>query len=227
MLVLCAVASMLAGAGLADLGPVPADTVRVYLVRHGQAFTNLAKPPDLPPDQLDRLTPVGLGQARAVAGALRGRGIELVLSSPAGRARETATIVAAAAGIAAPTVELRLRPLDLGRGPGGRALDWDERIADWKAGRDPVPDGGESLEQVGQRVFDLATSLRAGHAGRSVVFVAHSEVLGAFVGLLRGTPAAGRYPPGIDLGSITVADVGPDGLPTLRLVDHMPEAPAR
>jgi len=222
MLGLCLFCSLVAAAGLGDLGPVPAGTVRVYLVRHGQAFTNLDDPPALPPDQLDRLTDLGRTHAQSAARALLGRDIALVISSPAGRARETAELIATRLGAGAVRIEPRLRPLDLGRGPEEGPLDWDARIAEWKAGRDPAPPGGESLEQVGKRVLELVESLRRDHAGRSVVLVAHSEVIGSFAGLLRGTPAARRYPPGIDLGSITVVEAAGAGLPALRLTNSVP-----
>jgi probable phosphoglycerate mutase len=222
MLGLCLFGSLVAAAGLGDLGPVPAGTVRVYLVRHGQAFTNLDDPPALPPDQLDRLTDLGRTHAQSAGRALLGRDIVLVISSPAGRARETAELIATRLGAGAVRIEPRLRPLDLGRGPEKGPLDWDARIAEWKAGRDPAPPGGESLEQVGKRVLEVVESLRRDHAGRSVALVAHSEVIASFAGLLRGTPAARRYPPGIDLGSITVVETAGAGFPTLRLTNSVP-----
>jgi broad specificity phosphatase PhoE len=55
---------------LAALGPVPIRTVRVYLVRHGQALSNLEPPPppSAAPQGLDHLTPLGEAQARAEVG---------------------------------------------------------------------------------------------------------------------------------------------------------------
>src|SRR5262245_55547358 len=114
----------------ASLGPVPADAVRLYLVRHGQAYSNLDPEPDLPPDKLDRLTDLGREQARRVARFLRGTAVAELLTSPAGRARETAEEIRTALGLEAARVEPALRPLELGRGPDGAPLDWDQRIAD-------------------------------------------------------------------------------------------------
>ena len=214
-------------AGLGDLGPVPADAVRVYLVRHGQAFSNLDPTPDLPPEKLDRLTATGVGQAERAGRALRGRGIRVVLSSPAGRARETADAMGRLLDAREVRVEPRLRPLELGRSDTGQPLDWDARIAFWKDGRDPSPPGGESLADVGGRVLDLVKSLRPEHRGGSVVLVAHSEVIGSFVGLVGRVPPARRYPPQIDNASITVVDMA--DWPLLLLTSHVPaeaKAPA-
>lgn len=204
------------------LGPVPADTVRVFLVRHGQAYSNLDPAPDLPPEQLDRLTDLGREQVKAAARFLAGQRIAAVATSPAARARESADELRTALGLAAARVEPALRPLELGRARDGSPLDWDQRISEWEAGRDaPVP-GGETLEQVGERVLGAVRSMQAEHAGKSVVLVAHSEVIGAFVGALQGTPGAKRWPPKIRNGSLTVVEAGPHGPPRLRLADHVP-----
>jgi probable phosphoglycerate mutase len=229
-----AVASLLADP-LAALPAPPAGGLRVYLVRHGQALSNLDPEPDLPKEQLDHLTGLGQQQSEKAGAALRGHGISAVWTSPASRAQETATLMANALGASPPKIEARLRPLELGRGADGAPLDWDARIADWEAGRDPSPPSGESLAQVGDRVADLVGSLAASSpaeaktgalAGRpqSVVLVAHSEVIAAYLGRVRGTPPPKRWPPTIANGSITVVDVTALG-PREILLNHRPGEP--
>jgi probable phosphoglycerate mutase len=229
-----AAASLLAPP-LSALPAPPASGVRVYLVRHGQALSNLDPAPDLPKEQLDHLTELGKRQAEKAGAALRDLGIGAIWSSPASRARETAALVASALGMPPPQVESRLRPLDLGRAPDGAPLDWDARIVDWETGRDPVPPQGESLAQLGDRVADLVASLagasssetKAGAKGpgtRSVVLVAHSEVIAAYLGRVRGTPPPKRWPPAVANGSITVVDVTAAGAREV-LVNHRPGEP--
>src|SRR5512145_97925 len=94
---LCAAASLavLLASGPAGLGPVPEGSLRVYVVRHGQAFTNLTPPPEMTPEQLDRLTELGHAQSRASADALRGRAVSLIVTSPRGRTQDTATVLRA------------------------------------------------------------------------------------------------------------------------------------
>jgi len=207
----------------ADLGPVPVEQVRVFLIRHGQAYSNLDPTPDLPPAQLDRLTDLGHSQSRRAGLALKGHGVALVLSSPAGRARESADELSAALGAGVARMDARLRPLELGRTPAGHPLDWDAREAEWAAGRDPQPDGGESLDQVGRRVQELVTNLAKDHRGASIVLVAHSEVIGAFLGLVAGTPAPRRLDASsVRNGSITVVEAGAAGPEHLVLLDYVP-----
>ena len=214
-----------AGDALDGLPATHSGGLRVYLVRHGQALSNLDPAPDLPPERLDHLTELGTRQAEAVGRSLGGRDISAVYSSPASRARETAVAVARVLGIEAPSVETRLEPMLLGHAPDGRTLAWRERIAEWEAGRDPTPAQGESMERVGDRVGELVRALARSRRGTSVVLVAHSEVIGAYLGHVRGTPPPKRYPPGLAHGSITVVDVLATGAETIRLANHVPAAP--
>ena len=210
---------------LPALPPLEKGTLRVYLVRHGQALSNLDPTPDLPPEKLDHLTELGQKQADRAGRALLGKGISLVLTSPASRARETAVRIASALDAPKPTVEPRLRPFALGQGKNGKPLDWDDRIADWRAGYDRSPTGGESIEQMGTRVAELVSALAKERGDRSVVLVAHGEVIGAYVGHLRRIPPTERYPWDIANASITVVDTGADGRSRLRFSNHRPPEP--
>jgi probable phosphoglycerate mutase len=205
---------------LAALGPVPAGTVRVYLIRHGQALSNLEPPPSAAPRGLDHLTPLGEAQARKVGEILAGQGVKLVLTSPAGRAKESAEKIAAALG-AAP-IRARLRPLELGTDASGKPLSWDDRAKQFAAGRDPAPPGGESMAQVGERVMALVKGLRVEAPAASAALVAHGEVIAAFIGEVQGMPPPKRYPPRLANGSITVVEACPDGSVTLLFANHVP-----
>jgi probable phosphoglycerate mutase len=207
---------------LAALGPVPAGTVRVYLIRHGQALSNLEPPPSAAPRGLDHLTPLGEAQARKVGEILAGQGVKLVLTSPAGRAKESAEKIAAALGAAPIRVEARLRPLELGTDASGKPLSWDDRAKQFAAGRDPAPPGGESMAQVGERVMALVKGLRVEAPAASAALVAHGEVIAAFIGEVQGMPPPKRYPPRLAHGSITVVEACPDGSVTLLFANHVP-----
>ena len=229
MLAAVGIGLLAANPAVADdpLGGLPAihsGALRVYLVRHGQALSNLDPAPKLPPERLDHLTELGASQAEAVGRALQGRGVSSVYSSPAMRARETAEAVARGLGVRTPDVEARLEPMALGHGPDGRALAWKDRVAEWEAGRDTSPAGGESMQRMGQRVSEFVKALARSRRGASVVLVAHAEVIGAYLGDVRDTPPARRYPFGLANGSITVVDVAATGAETIVLANHVPAA---
>lgn len=220
-----ALAAFPAAAGddaLAGLPELHSGGLRVYLVRHGQALSNLDPPPELQPAELDHLTELGRRQAEAAAKALAGSGARAVFTSPATRAKQTADLMAGALGVPSPGVDARLGPMELGRAADGRSLEWKERIEAWRAGHDPAPRDGESMARVGHRVGELVRALARSRRGQQVVLVAHSEVIGAYLGHVRGTPPAQRYPPGIANGSISVVDVGPTGYAQVRLAGHLP-----
>jgi len=204
----------------AGLGPVPSDAVRVFLVRHGQALSNLDPAPKLPPEQLDRLTDLGRIQSQRAAEALRSVRLERILTSPAGRARDTAREIGTLLGLPV-DVEPRLGPLALGAPPPGYDDAWDWRIAEWEAGRDPSPEAGESMQAMGRRVLELVQSLAA-KPGRGLVLVAHSEVVTAFVGELMGTPPAKRWPPSVPNGSVTAVEARAGARPRLLLAAYVP-----
>jgi probable phosphoglycerate mutase len=200
--------------------PVPAGTLRVLLVRHGQALSNLKPTGREPTRDLDHLTPLGRQQSRAVGEALKGVAAA-VMTSPAGRARESAAEIAAAAGGLKVTVDERLRPMALGVSAAGAPLAYDARLADYAAGRDPTPRDGESFAGVAERVLAAARAARDAKAERAVVFVAHSEVIGSLVNALK-PPAGARDLPPIGNGSISLLEIAADGSPTLLFVNHLP-----
>jgi len=212
----------LLAAGPADLGPVPDGALRVFVVRHGQAFTNLTPPPELPPDQLDRLTLLGHAQAKAAAAALKDRGVTLIVSSPKGRAQETAEELRAT--LAVPIrVDERLRPLEMGKSAGGGALEWSDRMKDWSAGRDPVPSSGESLEQLGLRVLQLVSELKREQAGHSVVFVSHGELIGNLLGMIEGQTLDGRFEVRLANASISAIEARAASVPRLLFTNFVME----
>jgi broad specificity phosphatase PhoE len=83
---------------------------------------------------------------------------------------------------------------------------------------------GEPVERVGERVDHLVRALARSRRGTGVVLVAHGEVLAAYLGHVRGTPAPKRDPK-VANGSITVVDVAPTGRATIRLENERPAAP--
>ena len=173
----------------------PAEVLRVYLVRHGQAFSNLDPRPDLPADQLDRLTALGHEQASETGRALALRQPALVLTSPAGRARETAEeIRQAAAGVTVRT-EPRVRPQE----------------------------DDESPAQVAERVLRAVRDERKRHRGHAIVVVAHSEVIGAFLALVRSESGATAEPVTVRNGSVSLVELGAHGKVELVFANRLPD----
>jgi broad specificity phosphatase PhoE len=120
-----------------------------------------------------------------------------VVTSPSRRAHETATAIAAAAGIAHVTVDDRWREADFGVAEGLTfealervAPDLARRLADGETGID-WPDG-ERADALAGRVAAAWRDLLA--ADGDVVVVSHAGPLRIAIGL-----ATGRRPDGVDL----------------------------
>lgn len=152
----------------------------ILLARHGRTASNAAglllgrADPDL--DELGRGQAMQLGEAIAAGGS-----VDLVLTSPLARTRQTAAAVAAATG-ATVEVDDRLVELDYG--------DWDQRPlseiaseewARWRRDIDFAPPGGESLRQVGARVAAAMEDLASTAQDATVVAVSHVSPIKAAV----------------------------------------------
>jgi|GEM_PF-5163715 len=169
--------------------PAPTEASRpapisVCVMRHAEAYSNLEEPPAGMADaDLDALTDAGKAQARAARSKLPAS-VAIVWSSPRNRTRQTA----AALGLAGAAVQVvpELAPL---RGD----MPWSERVAAWKAGRDPRPARGESLDDGRRRIAAALARLGAMlEPGEAAVLVTHSDLAPVIVGQLKGTPLLER-----------------------------------
>lgn len=150
-------------------------STRLFLIRHGETDWNVegryqgqADPP---------LNDQGLRQARSLARRLQGRGLEVLYTSPLLRASATAEILSGLLGVPL-RVDARLMEINLGRWQGRLATDIACEDSDlfrrWH--REPwavLPPGGESLDQVRDRVFAAADEILAGCRGQCVGVVSH------------------------------------------------------
>jgi broad specificity phosphatase PhoE len=157
----------------------------VVLVRHGETEWSRAGRhtgrTDVP------LTEQGRRQAEAVGAALRDRDFALVLTSPLGRALETCRL-AGFGERAQPRDELM--EWDYGAYEGRTTAEVREERPGWTLWRDGVP-GGETIEQVGQRVDRVLDEIRA-LDGEALLF-AHGHVLRVLTARwLELEPDAGR-----------------------------------
>lgn len=209
-------------AGLVASGLAPGaaahepQPVKLLLVRHGFALSNVQpRPAGLSDEQLDHLTDEGRAQARAAGRALATLKPVLVVTSPAVRALETAREIAAVLGAIEVQLDPRLRPMEMGTDQAGLPLAWEVRQAAFREGRDPRPLAGESLADVAARVKALGEEMAARFGGRSVVLVAHSEVIGPFAATAGGKTAAAELLPRIPNGSVSTVELALGAAPRL------------
>ncbi len=157
-----------------------------WFMRHGETDWNrdglIQGSTDVP------LNAAGRAQAAAAAQVLTGRGITAIWSSPLQRARETASVLAGALGLAV-RVEPGLREAAFGTQEGQVMGEW---FTEWAAGR-TGPEGGESFADLRTRAVAAMNLVLAG--GGLPLVVAHGGFFRA-VRQAMGFSAAVRTPNG-------------------------------
>jgi ribonuclease H / adenosylcobalamin/alpha-ribazole phosphatase len=195
---------------------------RFLLLRHGQT-----------PLSVDRrysgrrevaLTDLGERQA-AAAGARLATLVDAstpIVSSPLGRARQTADAVAAATG-GSVSVHDGLIETDFGAWEGltfAEAAGRDPRLHTTWLGDSSVPaPGGESFDTVHRRVRQARDDLIAAHGGGPIVVVSHVTPIKSLLRLALDVGPALLFRLHLDLASLSVAEFYPDGNASVRLVN--------
>ena len=161
---------------------MPSDKrTTLYLIRHGATASNEQTPPILQGSGVDSpLSELGHQQAEATGRLLAGVKLDAVFSSPMARAVSTAKAIAAPHGLTVNTVE-NLHEIDVG--------EWEG--LDWGAISEQTPDayrlfmedsgthgylGGESYQDVLDRVLPPIERLIKEFEGRTIAVVAHKAV---------------------------------------------------
>lgn len=187
--------------------------LRVYVVRHGEAYKNVPHLASTPQEKLDSLTAKGQRQAASAGKFLKDKGIVAVIASPTGRTRQTANAIVEALGVPENySTDKSFAPIVQGKTPEGEPVSWSWRQEQWAAGRDPKPAGGESLADAVARVVEGIERLAKEYPGRAVAIVTHGEICAGLLGQADDTPMTERYElhdvPTGSVSEIVITDVG-------------------
>ncbi|MGC1382032.1 MAG: histidine phosphatase family protein [Candidatus Baltobacteraceae bacterium] len=162
-------------------------SVQLTLIRHGPTEWNATRRfqgrSDVP------LSVRGRAHAQAIAAALAADPIDRIYSSDLSRALETARILSAARGIEVES-DPRLREFDFGKWEG---LTWDEIVTAYPhltglgstAAKRYAPEGGESFEEVRERLRSFLDEIVRADPAANVAVVTHAGPLHAIVSILQ------------------------------------------
>lgn len=154
------------------------------LLRHGQTDWNidlrLQGTADIPMNEF------GISQIQLAAKQLASQPWDLVLSSPLGRAKQSAEIVSSALGIDRVEIEPLLLERSFGVGEGLTYAEWGEKYAKL----DEIP-GAESASAVAQRSRLLLKHIESNFKGAKVLAVSH----GALIRFVLAEVTDGKIPP--------------------------------
>ncbi len=199
-------------------------TTRLYLIRHGE--TALSAADCFSGASEAELSAEGRRQARCLAQRLAAQPIVAFYCSPLGRARATATIVAAPHALT-PVVVPDLRELDYGQWEtlpreevlAHFAAEYAAWAADALAG---APPGGETGLAVLARVLPALRAIVRAHAGQHVAVVAHKAANRlALCGLLGIDPRSYRDRLDQSPACLNVLDFDADGRARLVLFNDV------
>ncbi|MBB5084647.1 bifunctional RNase H/acid phosphatase [Nonomuraea endophytica] len=162
------------------------------------------------------LTANGLAQAAAAAERLSREPyrLDVVVSSPLKRARQTAEAVAARAGLGV-EVDEDLRETDFGAWEGHTFTEiqrrWPEELAAWLAEPSVAPPDGESFAEAGRRVQRVRDRLVKQHLGKTVLVVSHVTPIKMLLRFALMAPPAALYRMHLDLACLSLVDYYADG----------------
>ena len=154
------------------------NPARLLLARHGQtewhSDNRYVSRTDI------GLTETGREQARTLARRAEREKVNLVLSSPLGRALLTARPAAAARNLE-PEIDERLRELDFGEWEGRTLSEIQEQdpesVRRFEESAEHGFPGGEPLHEGANRGLEVFAGLSRSHAGGTVLVVAHNTLL--------------------------------------------------
>lgn len=167
--------------------------MELLLIRHAlpvriEAAEGIADPP---------LADLGVRQSEALAAFLADEAVDVLLTSPLKRARETAAPVAALLGLEAEVLD--------GLAEFDRDSNWYIPIEELRAAGDPRwasyldehwgTDRGLDPDGFRSGVVRTIEDVVAAHPGRKVAAIAHGGVINAYVAHVLQTPTAGVFEP--------------------------------
>jgi ribonuclease H / adenosylcobalamin/alpha-ribazole phosphatase len=196
--------------------PTGAPT-RTLLLRHGEtplsAEKRFAGVGEIP------LTETGVLQAQAAAKALAGRSIDAIVSSPLGRARQTAQETADVLGLPVRTDD-GFRETDFGDWEGYTFAEvrerWPAELDAWLADPSVAPPHGESFTAVARRVNTARDKLLVRFRQQTVLIVSHVTPIKLLVRSALDAPPSSLYRMFLDVSSISEIDWYADGPAVLK-----------
>ena len=197
--------------------PAQGQPTVTVLLRHGQTPMSVQKRyagrSDAP------LTDTGVRQATAAAKRLASAGLDAIVTSPLQRAVRTAEEVAAAAGVPVLTDD-GFRETDFGAWDGLTFAEvrerWPAEVTAWLADPAAAPPGGESFDQVGERVTAALHRVLGTRERQRVLIVSHVTPIKMLVAAALLAPPPALYRMHLDLAALCEIDWYADGPAVLR-----------
>ncbi|MEU6710157.1 bifunctional RNase H/acid phosphatase [Nonomuraea sp. NPDC046802] len=162
------------------------------------------------------LTPNGLAQASAAAERLSREPyhLDVIVTSPLNRARQTAETIAKRTGLDI-EIDEGLREADFGAWEGHTFTEiqrhWPTELAAWLADPEAAPPGGESFATTARRVQEAGERLVERYEGKTVLVVSHVTPIKMLLRLALMAPLESLYRMHLDLACLSLIEYYADG----------------
>jgi len=159
---------------------IPKSGNSFFMMRHGEAESNLTGSIRSALDTTDALTEKGKEQLAAAVENLKDKNIDLVVASPLMRTKESAQLVKEALGLSDKQLIFDERLIELQAGPALEGKTWSEYQAQFsseeRAFIDPAPEGENRMDVV-RRVAQWLFETDKKYAGKHILVVSHLSSL--------------------------------------------------
>ncbi len=147
---------------------------RYFVMRHGLAQNNIEEIVDSGDKEPYHLVDKGRDQVHEAALGLKNKGIDLIITSPVPRTRETAAIVQKELGLpdSAVMVDERITEVQVGVYSGRPVAEYKDAIP-LSERFERAPEGGENYLDIRRRVGDFLFEIERRYSGKNILIVGH------------------------------------------------------
>ncbi len=159
---------------------------RYYLMRHGEAVSNVKKILSSYPELFfNPLTNRGVKQVKDNLKKIKKLNLDLIVTSPLLRAKQTAEIIAQELHLPI-VIDFDLREIDFGEFNGKKEETYNQLIKDQYNQYFTKPTGGENLTEVKRRMIKVILELEKKYEKRNILIISHQDPLWALLGEMHG-----------------------------------------
>ena len=163
---------------------------RYFVMRHGEARSNVEDFTNSDNSVENHLTAKGEHDVRAAAEALRKEHIDLIVASPLTRAQESAKILGDALGLSQSAImtDTRLSEVHFGEKNGARFAEWKALFATLSDRFNKSAVGGETYKDVYARVGHFLFDIEQRYTGKKILILTHGAPSWLMETVARRTP---------------------------------------
>jgi isoleucyl-tRNA synthetase len=174
---------------------------RYFVMRHGEARSNVEGILDSAGDSANNITEKGRAESVAAARTLKKERIDLIITSPLRRSTKTAEIIRGELGLddGAVITDERITEIMTGSFDGGALTRWEEFFHSYEARFDHAPEGGETYNDLRRRLGAFLYDLESRYQGKTILIITHAAcayllaMVAEAAPLLRGTGTPPNY----------------------------------